>query len=76
MALLQAHLLRAALLPRGVCNHLSAVADDKAPLAVVQVIQPLSSYRTFHLDAQSQPDGWLTCAFPGMLHFPSGFPFG
>ena len=68
--------LCAAPLPRGACNHLSAAADNKAPLTVVKVIQPLSSYRTFHLDAQSQPDGWLTYAFPGMLYSPSGFPFG
>ncbi len=54
----------------------SAVADTKAPRAVVQADQPLSSYRSFPLDTQSQPDGWLTRAFSGMLHSPSGFPFG
>ncbi len=54
----------------------AAAVFDKTPLTVVQAAQPSSFYRVRPLDTQSQLDGWLTCAFPSMLHSPSGFSFG
>ena len=57
-------------------THRSAVVNDKTPLAVVQADQPLSLYRLRHLTRSRRlmVDG--LGPFPGMLHSPSGFPFG
>ena len=48
----------------GAYSHLFAVADDNAPLTIVQAVWLSSSCRTFHLGTQSQRDDWLTYAFP------------
>ena len=62
--------------PCGVGNHRSAVVNDKTPLAVVQADQPLSSYRPGHLTRSRRLMADGLGPFPGMLHSPSGFPFG
>ena len=51
----------------GAYSHLFAVADDNAPLTIVQAVWLSSSCRTFHLGTQSQRDDWLTYAFSGVL---------
>ena len=60
----------------GAYSHLFAVADDNAPLTIVQAVWLSSSCRTFHLGTQSQRDDWLTYAFSGVLCSPWDFSCG
>ena len=60
----------------GAYSHLFAVADDNAPLTIVQAVWLSSFCKTFHFDIQSQPDDWLTYAFSNVLCSPWDFSCG
>ena len=53
----------------------SATVPSYTAWTIVQSIQTLSSYLSFHLLIQSHIGSYMTYQFIGMLHSLSGFPF-